>query len=264
MVIVVITKMDYFSPGGPWPTMQLVEKDIRKLFEEEVGIDRVIFWHQGMAKEQLLDTIYSEAICMPQRQLFYNDTELMEHFGISRKTCTHKRLVCNEAAIVKKHSTSNIEDSVNERRKKVAKHSTSDTARSMKQSNCGSGRVPAQMGNGKTNGIQTRLWSEERRERRPQHSFSLVALKQHKDVKQIHQSDIKLRRHQNREKLIKTDVKNTPTQSLSKQAPVPSEENVRGSIYEDNRDEETEECGVRALSCFLHVLSCFVCWRSNK
>jgi hypothetical protein len=62
MVVVVITKMDYFSPGGPWPTRHHVEKDIRKLFEEDVGIDRVIFWHHKMEKGEISEAIYNEAV----------------------------------------------------------------------------------------------------------------------------------------------------------------------------------------------------------
>jgi hypothetical protein len=33
--------MDHFKPGGSWPSIQHVERDIRKVFQEDAGVNRV-------------------------------------------------------------------------------------------------------------------------------------------------------------------------------------------------------------------------------
>lgn len=91
MVMVIITKMDHFLPGeGPWLSVQDIESDIRETFRTEVGIDRVIFCNRTISKVKLFNAIINELKNMPQRQLWYNDTEILEHFGITQKTCSQK------------------------------------------------------------------------------------------------------------------------------------------------------------------------------
>jgi hypothetical protein len=118
--------MDHFKPGGSWPSIQHVERDIRKVFQEDAGVNRVIFSHPGMKEDDLSSTICSHVKDMPSRQLQYTVAEMMEHFSITRKTCItkhrHTKEILNAkhsiAYTSKKHRLNEAEEN---ERTKIAK-----------------------------------------------------------------------------------------------------------------------------------------------
>ena len=90
MVVVLVTKMDQYEPGGAWPSAQCIQRDIRRLFKEEAEVDRVIFSHSEMNKYELIDSMFHQVKDMPLRQLQYNKFEIVEHFGMTQMTCVSK------------------------------------------------------------------------------------------------------------------------------------------------------------------------------
>lgn len=97
MVTIIVTKMDHFLPGEKWPTVELVEADIRKVLKDETDVDRVLFCRHDMSKEELSNAIFNAVKTMPLRKLHYDCAELMEHFGITHKACVTKKYPGNEA-----------------------------------------------------------------------------------------------------------------------------------------------------------------------
>lgn len=91
MAVVLITKMDHFMPGGAWQTIQHVESDIRKIFHEDVGVDRVIFSHSDITIDDLSRAICNQVKDLPLRQLEYNESEILQHFGVTRNTCAYEK-----------------------------------------------------------------------------------------------------------------------------------------------------------------------------
>jgi hypothetical protein len=123
--------MDHFKPGGSWPSIQHVERDIRKVFQEDAGVNRVIFSHPGMKEDDLSSTICSHVKDMPSRQLQYTDAEMMEHFSITRKTCITKHRHTKEI-LNAKHSIAytskerRLDEAAENKRTKIAKLDSND------------------------------------------------------------------------------------------------------------------------------------------
>lgn len=93
MVTVVVTKMDRFSPGNKWPTADHVKSDICRVFDEDVGVHRVLFSHPGSKKDDLARSIFSILDNLPPVQLQYVGAEITEYFGINLvERCKRKRI----------------------------------------------------------------------------------------------------------------------------------------------------------------------------
>jgi hypothetical protein len=90
--------MDHFTPGGAWQTIQHVESNICKIFHEDIGVDRVIFSHPDMTKDDLSHAICNQVKDLPLRQLEYSESEILQYFGVTRNTCAYEKHPINDTA----------------------------------------------------------------------------------------------------------------------------------------------------------------------
>lgn len=87
MVVIIVTKLDHFEPSEKWRSIDHVKKDIRKIFENDVGVERIIFSHLGSKKGDLLDALFEQMKDLPPQRLEYSDEECIQYFG---KICQQK------------------------------------------------------------------------------------------------------------------------------------------------------------------------------
>ena len=124
MVVILVTKMDRYKPGDAWPSVQCIERDIRKLFEQEVEVGRVIFSHPDMTKRDLINSMFTQVKDMPLRQLAYKDFEIIEHFGLAM-ACV-PQASSHDGTLASKKRPFVLDDMIYSEQSKVRKLATAD------------------------------------------------------------------------------------------------------------------------------------------
>ncbi|CAJ1343880.1 unnamed protein product [Effrenium voratum] len=81
-IVVLVTKMDQFHADSKFPTRASMEAHIRKSFQADYGMNRVVFSNATSNAWMLFDDMRKAIAKLPKVQLSYTDEEFMEHFDL--------------------------------------------------------------------------------------------------------------------------------------------------------------------------------------